>query len=211
MTHTTTLRSWARMATALVAALCIFQLSGVAIAGNFGSTDRLRNSEGVLNQVVLGNNNVQDVAFSTTPGDPGALDARREEAVRFAISNVYNPVRDLTMRTTGGASDVVACQDFYGANAFAGWTDCPLTSQTGGPTGRVWCRFSQVRFNNYYVRNDGEALARSLACHELGHTIGLRHADQQDPDTAASCMSPARSSSKIGITTHDTSHLNNHY
>lgn len=192
---------------ALVALLCL--TSGTALADNFGSTARGGTPQ---QRVVLGNNNVHEIRFTTVAGDPGALDARREEATRFAISNVYNPVRDLTMRTTGGDPDVWVYYDDYGANGVAGWVDCPSSSQTGGPQARGWCRFSQARYNEHYVSGDSQARARSRACHELGHTIGLRHpSDENDPDTFASCMSTPTSASKIGITVHDTNHLNNHY
>lgn len=138
------------------------------------------------------------------------LDAKRQQGSQYPTS--INPVRDLTMRTTGGDPDVWVYYDDYGANGVAGWVDCPSSSQTGGPQARGWCRFSQARYNEHYVSGDSQARARSRACHELGHTIGLRHpSDENDPDTFASCMSTPTSASKIGITVHDTNHLNNHY
>lgn len=69
----------------------------------------------------------------------------------------------------------------------------------------------KVRYNGYpgYRDNYNSAHARrSMACHEIGHTVGLRNRF----DNRNSCMYVAGVSDRGTTTTaHDNNHINAHY
>lgn len=78
------------------------------------------------------------------------------------------------------------------------WTQCmgaPGTSgmQYGGSdaTHTRWCRPQRLYYNTYYEAGyfPLDNPKRYIACHELGHTIGLRHWRSGEP--VATCMVPA--------------------
>jgi hypothetical protein len=63
------------------------------------------------------------------------------------------------------------------------------------------CSLAYVRFNQAYSWDP-----LGLACHELGHSVGLRH------DTATNtCMNPTISSARRYLSTHDKDNLNYWY
>lgn len=102
-------------------------------------------------------------------------------AVKDSLSSDYDPL-DLRayVDQTDPYPDVIVYDYDYGDNGYAGWADCPANNTGIGGSGATrWCRGQIVRFNgSYESRWINAAWAREgLACHELGHTVGLRHAD----------------------------------
>jgi hypothetical protein len=77
-------------------------------------------------------------------------------------------------------NEVHVCNANYGATGWAGLTELTLNGQH-----IVKIR---VRLNDYYVTR---TLRRLVACHELGHSVGLGHRS-----TPTSCMMPGSGSRK---------------
>lgn len=82
--------------------------------------------------------------------------------------------------------------------------------QYGGTDPRKWCRPQRIFYNlafeqNYFPTDNPK---RYIACHELGHTIGLRHSNE----STGTCMISATITPKYvpTFTTtsgHDRNHL----
>lgn len=87
------------------------------------------------------------------------------------------------------------------------WTICPAyaTVVVHGPHMRS-CTPQLIYYNNgaYPLYYDTENERKAIFCHELGHTLGLRHATSATggPDFANSCMK-AVPGTKIHLTQHD--------
>ena len=103
----------------------------------------------------------------------------------------------------------------YGAlDGITAWVVCPPdhTGQ-GGTNPNRWCRGQDLNFNVWYWTNDNNiydtaAQRQELACHELGHTVGLQHRT----DTTASCMwTWADDDTGERYDAHDRGHVNARY
>jgi hypothetical protein len=77
------------------------------------------------------------------------------------------------------STDVIVTAADYGQNGAAGWVWCPTGAPQGiNEQGDRWCRHQQLHFNlnpRYAVFFADRASRDYMACHELGHTIGLHH------------------------------------
>ena len=102
-------------------------------------------------------------------------------AVRRSLSWDYDPTH-LEMRIQTRITrrtDVIVRASNYGQNGAAGWVWCPPSSPQGrNEKGDRWCRHQRLYFylNPTYAAFFGDRASRDyMACHELGHTIGLHH------------------------------------
>ncbi|HEX2194591.1 MAG TPA: hypothetical protein VHK63_06525 [Candidatus Limnocylindria bacterium] len=128
--------------------------------------------------------------------DP-AVPSWLRHSVRRAMREAYGPtaLRMIEDRRLTGRTDVIVRAGDYGANGAAGWVVCPADAPQGvNAQGHRWCRGQELFFNlnarygAYFADDDSRT---HLACHELGHTVGLRHWGNPpvtDPPTAATCM-----------------------
>jgi hypothetical protein len=123
----------------------------------------------------VGDDRMHRIAFDESLS-PGLTDA-----MRYAMSEVYGPTRltmvehaEVTKRT-----DVIAFSGDFGDNGAAAWVYCPRDAPQGpNVVGDRWCRHQELYFNlnpRYAIFFDDDASRRHVACHELGHTLGLRH------------------------------------
>jgi predicted Zn-dependent protease len=150
-----------------------------------------------------------------------AAEPALEDQIRWSIAN-HDAVSDVYMVELAPDDSVVDVKvrlANYGAN---GWWASGACEYSGSPTvyggseanRDRWCRAQVFRWNTYYVGNWAtDAQQRKVACHEFGHTLGLRHtSSSQDPDYLQSCMrDPATNASTNSITQHDKNHLNARY
>jgi hypothetical protein len=93
--------------------------------------------------------------------------------------------------------DVCAFDSNYGNTGWVGVNQCNGSTTGSHPNQR--CSLAFNKYNLYYSVNS----AKSLACEELGHSVGLRHRFA-DP---VSCMSQQGDD----LVLHDRNHINNRY
>ncbi len=170
-------------------------------ATNFGSNlthpcDTTRASE------CIANNGYHVVCFDN-------LGATQVINTRWSMTNNYNPVASVqTAELSCGsptASFDVKVRDEDQGTAYWGWTQCAPGATYGGTDPNRWCKpqyfywelHTQAQWNTTFER-------QYLACHELGHTLGLQHTSN-----ASSCLSPPTTSN--ALTSHDINHLNSAY
>ena len=113
-------------------------------------------------------------------------------------------------------TDVVAFSGDYGENGAAGWVYCPTEAAQGpNPDGDRWCRGQEMHFNvnsRYSVFFADDASRDHVTCHELGHTIGLRHwgnpPQTSGPDIGATCMNANTPDGPTVLHEFDIDHIN---
>jgi hypothetical protein len=171
------------------------------------------------NCVSWANNKWHAIRFDGVVGNqiPGL-----DSAVISVLSNVYDPTDLVAYRDESDPLPDVWIHDFdYGNNnGVVGWVVCASDNTgTGGAHPDRWCRGQHARFNSHYIQYyDTSFERRRLACHELGHTLGLRHRDTpivQEPEfTIWGCMhqdAAWRGGVTDDIDSHHRGHINSHY
>jgi hypothetical protein len=125
-------------------------------------------------------------------------------AVSTVMSGQYNPT-DLTVNvfTSPSCNETARVCIFdsdYGDNGLNGWNACSGPTSGSHPNQR--CGVQWVRINTRY-----SPPANRIVCHEVGHSVGLRHTSTQ-----ASCLkSTADGGNSSTLTSHDTGHINATY
>ena len=189
-----TRRGW--LAAVGVAALLITQVAGSALAhhggrpiGSFSRCDRPVTPPRCSS---VGNNIIHHVLFDETLTDGLASSLRDTMAEDYDAPTKLILIED--ERQTA-MTDVIAFSEDYGENGAAGWVACPAESPQGiNAAGHRWCQAQELFFNlnpRYSVFFDDDGSRDHVACHELGHTLGLRHwgnpPESAEP-VAATCM-----------------------
>lgn len=142
-----------------------------------------------------------------------ALTPATVTALNWTRTNSYNPtdVNTVNEDLKDPLTDVIANDaDYEGVTCGQTWISsisdvgllgyalCTALSGTK-------CQQFQLYFDNDFMGPATASQEATLACHEVGHSLGLMHTN-----TGANCMqSPGVGSP--GLTTHDISHLNANY
>jgi hypothetical protein len=150
------------------------------------------------------------------PSVPGALAA----SVRRAMREAYGPtaLRMIEDPAITRRTDVIVYAADHGANGAAGWVYCPEDAPQGvNARGDRWCRHQELHFNlnASYAAFFGDDDSRThLACHEIGHTVGLRHWGNPpitDGPTAATCMNADTPNGPTTLHRFDRDHIDAYY
>jgi matrixin len=141
-------------------------------------------------------------------------------SLRRAMADVYDPTTLVVIEQTevNALTDAIAYADDHGQNGAAGWTYCPPDAPQGtNAHGHRWCRHQEIHFNlnvRYAVFFGDEASRNHLACHELGHTLGLRHWGNPPASAgplAATCMNADTPNGPIDLHEWDRENIDAYY
>ncbi len=138
-----------------------------------------------------------------------SLNSAVQDAVVWSRTYNYNPTDANTAydSTLDSATDVVVRNQDYTTYCGYSW------HSSGGTWGLTTCNSLSgfkceqhtVRFDLSYFNVVSRSAERGLACHEIGHSLGLEHRD-----TETGCME-RYGTYPTYLTTHDESHLNANY
>jgi hypothetical protein len=149
--------------------------------------------------------------------DP-SLSVELAASMRRTLADDYAPTKLVVIeqpRLTR-MTDVIAFSGDYGENGAAGWVYCPSGAPQGtNPSGDRWCRHQELHLNlnaRYGAYFDDDASRDYVTCHEMGHTIGLRHwgnpPQTSGPDVGATCMNANTPNGPTGLHQYDIDHIN---
>lgn len=131
----------------------------------------------------------------------------------WAMDNVIDPTAmEAAMDLTpGGGTDVRVTDYDFTTLCGHNWYDAGdgeavvglYTCENKAPDGA--CNHSFVRFEQEWIDAGTTSERRSLACHELGHSVGLQHRSD-----SSGCM-PSTINGVTNWSLHDRNHVNAHY
>lgn len=148
--------------------------------------------------------------------DDGGTHTFQYESTTVGVTNmenwtrtyVYDPTGLTTSFSSGTAVDVIVRDQDYttycgytwhgsgSGTVYVGLYVCEAVTASGK------CERSSIRFDLSYVNNTTETNRRGLACHETGHTAGLKHYD-----VYVGCMESSEPH-YWNLSAHDISHIN---
>jgi hypothetical protein len=150
------------------------------------------------------------------PSVPPAL----ADSVRRAMREAYGStaLRMIEQRRVTRRTDVIVYAADHGANGAAGWVNCPPDAPQGeNARGDRWCRHQELHFNlnvNYAAFFADDDSRTHLACHEFGHSVGLRHwgnPPRSDGPAAATCKNADTPNGPVGLHRFDRDHIDAYY
>ncbi|MEA2651932.1 MAG: hypothetical protein QOI85_1653 [Chloroflexota bacterium] len=151
------------------------------------------------------------VFFDGTLSDELAASLRDTIAEDYDATDLIASVQtELTDET-----DVIAYSQDYGDLGAAAWVYCPTDAPQGvNSEGDRWCRGQELNFNlnaRYAVFFEDDGSRDHVACHEMGHTVGLRHWGNPPESTgppSATCMNADTPNGPPDLHQFDIDHIN---
>lgn len=145
-----------------------------------------------------------------------SLNTNMTTALENSITDDYAAIPEITAFTTSstGNADVQVYEQNIGPG-IRGYTTCQIGASFGETGKNEWCRPQFIYLNNYYEDSEWNvsgAKRKWLACHELGHTLGLQHPEAfhaQHYDD--SCMRPDLVPGPADLWGFDIEHLEDCY
>lgn len=118
------------------------------------------------------------------------LSAQRQGATQRALSNLYGANSEINVFTSS-SSDLKVYEVNSAVNAFAFGQCAPVGAVYGGNEAAHtrWCQPQYIKWNTAVdaaSKVNTTAKYNYIGCHEVGHTVGLRHRPG-----STSCMLPA--------------------
>ncbi len=150
----------------------------------------------------------------------GALAAELATDTRDRFANVYDPIDSFDVAAvefSNASSAGVWVKDVNIDVDARAWTRCADGVTPQGSDPYRWCEPQVVAYNDgdHPVRFDSPNKRKRIACQEIGHTYGLRHAldaSNAGPDFDKSCMyEQGGLTTNLTITTHDKNQIENLY
>ena len=165
----------------------------------------------VIGVLVLRPDDLLGPAASSSQAPPSAAESNQYNATINRMEEVYEPIVGIVMYEMSSQqswTDVMVMDGYYGTSEYAGWTQCTDGAAYGGSGRYRWCQPQLIMYNlsrtGYFF--NGGSRRRMIACHELGHTLGLQHTS-----ATASCMEKDANTSETIRQNHEVPHLEDLY
>ena len=181
-----------------------------AVANNIGSHvasggTAAHNCNTSISSQCVNNNSVDLIVFGTP------LATSHKDAINFAIAdyNAKNPGIFLYISALGPDDvDVIVSDTTVVGNGAWAWGQCRSPATTGGTNPNAWCYPMLLKWNLAYEASKypGTTAKRDVACHVLGHSMGLRHSNE----ASGTCMKNG-STTFVTMSSHDQTMLAGQY
>lgn len=184
---------------------------GPVLASNFGSNTASGGTPAHACDATVNSQCIADNWTHTVYVNYMTSSSAMWNATLYAVSH-YNAVADVSVvLTTSSSRDVNVIQVSHGDTEYWAYSTCDEAATKGGSDPNRLCKPQWILYNmTHPFPWDNTTLHPSgrdtVACHEMGHTLGLRHV----PNATTSCMDSAQTTEK-SINQHDKDELNAQY